>query len=155
MDDQVIKEFMSRIYEELKELKEGQLQNRESIEIIAVQTELLTTNMERLELRFDGLESRFDVLELRFDELESRFDVLESRFDGLESRFDVLESRFDRFEAELRNIKEIVIRIEIDHGAKIKALFNGHLQNKEKIEEHDRILKYLLRAKGFGGLPEK
>jgi len=31
MDDQVIKEFMSKIYEELKELKEGQLQNRESI----------------------------------------------------------------------------------------------------------------------------
>jgi chromosome segregation ATPase len=99
MDDQVIKEFMSKIYEELKELKEGQLQNRESIEIIAVQTELLTTNMERLE-------SRFDVF-------ESRFDVLESRFDGLESRFDVLESRFDRFETELRNIKEIVIGIEI------------------------------------------
>ena len=99
MDDQVMLEFMSRVYEELKELKSGQLQNRESIEIVAVQTELLTTNLERLESRFDGLET------------------------------------------EVRSIKEIVIRIENDHGAKIKVLFDGHLQNKEKIAEHDRILK--------------
>ena len=113
MDDQKIMEFMSRIFEELKELKEGQLQNRESIEIVAVQTELLTTNFERLETGLDGLETRFDGL----------------------------ETRFDRLEAEVRDIKDIVLRIENDHGTKIKALFDGHQQNKEKIVEYGKVLR--------------
>ncbi len=57
MDDDKILEFMTEISSELKDLKEGQLQNRKSIEIIAAQTELLTANFESLETKGAGLEN--------------------------------------------------------------------------------------------------
>lgn len=99
MDDEKLMGLLNQIFLEIKEIKSGQLHDRESIELIAAQTELLTANFDRLETEVNGLKT------------------------------------------EVKDIKEIVVRIENEHGNKINALFDGHLQNKEKIAEHDRILR--------------
>lgn len=99
-------EFIAKIHTELLEIKEGQLRDRESIELIATQTEHLTASFDRLETEVGGLKTRFD---------------------GLETG--------------VKSIKEIIVRIENEQGNKINVLFDAHLQNKDKIAEHDRILK--------------
>lgn len=53
---------------------------------------------------------------------------------------DLLEKMYGEFgqfkketETELREIKKTVIHIENDHGDKLKALFDGYVQNSEKL----------------------
>jgi len=120
MDSEKITILLTKIFSELKELKEGQLQNRESIELIAEQTALLTDGFERLDIKVNNLEFKMN---------------------GLESKVDGLESKVGSLETELRSIKEIVVRIENEQENKINILFDGHLQNKEKIAEHAKILE--------------
>ena len=65
---------------------------------------------------------------------------LKIEVNGLKTDVNDLKTDGNNLKTEIKSIKEIVVRIENDHGSKINALFDGHLQNKEKIEEHEQIL---------------
>lgn len=58
-----------------------------------------------------------------------------------------MRNGFNRLENEIRKVKEIVSKIEVDHGQKLGALLNGYKQNTErldrvekKLEEHEKII---------------
>ena len=56
------------------------------------------------------------------------------KVDGLAGKVDGLAGKVDYVEAEAGNIKGIVIRIEDNHGKKLGALFDGYVQNSEKLD---------------------
>ena len=115
-------------------------------------------NEEKILSMLETVVQKVDGLDARFDNLESRFDNLESRFDNLEARFDNLESRFDELEKDVQSINKVVIRIENDHGEKLKALFDSYVLMYETqkelrsditnmnalMEKHDLIIRWLL-----------
>ena len=53
-----------------------------------------------------------------------------------------LTQKVDRVDGEIQEIKKTVIHIVNDHGDKLKALFDGYVQNSEKL---DRIEKEVSR----------
>lgn len=53
-----------------------------------------------------------------------------------------LTQKVDRVDGEIQEIKKTVIHIENDHGDRRKALFDGYVQNSEKL---DRIEKEVSR----------
>ncbi|MBS4022284.1 MAG: hypothetical protein KGZ79_07660 [Dethiobacter sp.] len=150
MDNEKIMEFMSTICSDLKELKEGQIKDRKSLELIAAQTGKLTITVDNIEHRVNNIENRLNNIENRLNNVENRLNNVENRlnnvehkFDSIEDRIENSESRFDNLESDIKTIKEIVIKIENEHSRKINILFNGHLQNREKIAEHDKLLDAL------------
>ena len=75
-------------------------------------------------------------------ENEKMFELLE-KFYGEFSQFKKeTETRFDKLHGKIDKIDNIVIHIENDHGDKLKALFDGYVQNSEKL---DRIEKEVSR----------
>ena len=75
-------------------------------------------------------------------ENEKMFELLE-KFYGEFSQFKKeTETRFDKLHEKIDKIDNIVIHIENDHGDKLKALFDGYVQNSEKL---DRIEKEVSR----------
>lgn len=49
-------------------------------------------------------------------------------------KVDGLEHKVDGLEREVRDVKQNVARIEVDHGQKLDALFDGYKMLSEKID---------------------
>ena len=62
-------------------------------------------------------------------------ELIASKVGGLDKRIGGLEDK-------VQKIENTVINIENDHGGKLKALFDGYVQNSEKL---DRIEKEVSR----------
>jgi len=127
MDNEKIMELMANIYSELKELKKDRLQDRASIELIA---------SELKELKEGRLQDRASI-----ELIAAQTELLTVNFEHLETEFNALKTEVNALKAEVNSLKEIVVRIENEQGKKINILFNGHLQNKEKIVELGKILE--------------
>ncbi len=80
--------------------------DRELLELIANQVGSLTNQVSNL---------TNDVSELKGDVSELKGDVSELK-------------------GEVENIKGIVVKIEVDHSQKLSALFDGYVQNSEKLD---------------------
>ena len=96
----------------------------------------------------------FELIEKLYGEFASfrketrdRFDGVDEKFNGVDKRFDVSDNRFKGLEAEVKEIKKTLIRIEQNHGNKLEALFDGYKQHsdqldriEEKVSRHEDIL---------------
>jgi tetrahydromethanopterin S-methyltransferase subunit G len=56
--------------------------------------------------RLDDLKGRMDE---RFDDVDRRFDDVDRRFAEVDKRFDQVDKRFDRVEADIRELRGIMI----------------------------------------------
>jgi pyridoxal/pyridoxine/pyridoxamine kinase len=71
--------------------------------------------------------------------------VLE-KLEQLTTRMDSMENRMGSIEAnmatkdELARVKEIVVKIENEHGLKLGALFDGYVQNADKLDRIEKIV---------------
>jgi len=79
-----------------------------------------------------------DLLEKMYIEFSKKFESMDKRFDKMDQRFDKMDQRFDSLEKDVTDIKQRVIKIENDHGKNLQVLFDGYVQNSEKL---DRIEK--------------
>lgn len=56
--------------------------------------------------RLDDLKGRMDE---RFDDVDRRFAEVDKRFDQVDKRFEQVDKRFDRIEADVRELRGIMI----------------------------------------------
>ena len=91
--------------------------DRELLELIAAQVSKLTTQVEGLTTQVEGLTTQVEGLTTHVEGLATQVDILTKDMAG---------------------VKDIVIKIENDHGQKLGALLNGYKQNAERL---DRIEK--------------
>jgi septation ring formation regulator EzrA len=87
---------------------------------------------------FNTIDSHFGEVDLRLDKVDSRFSEMDSRFDKVDSRFSEMDSRLERIEVS-------VIRIENDHGEKLRALFDAR---EVQMDINERICDTLNRIEG-------
>ncbi len=87
--------------------------DRELLELIANQVGNLTYQV-------DGLTNQVRNLTNDVSEIKGDVSGLKGDVSGLK--------------LEVENIKEIVVRLEVDHGQKLNALFDGYVQNSEKLD---------------------
>lgn len=66
----------------------------------------------------------FELLEKMYAEFSEFRKESSQKFDNIENRLDKVEGH--------------VTRIEIEHGKKLEALFDGYNQTYEKLQEHDK-----------------
>ncbi len=69
-------------------------------------------------------------------------ELIAAEVGGLKTGMSGLEARMDKMDDRIQKIENTVIHIENDHGSKLKALFDGYVQNSEKL---DRIEKEVSR----------
>lgn len=54
--------------------------------------------------------------------------------ESLNGKVESLNERVGNLENEIKFLRETVVKIEVDHGRKLGALFDGYMMLKEKIE---------------------
>lgn len=86
---------------------------------------------------------RFELLDL----IAVQVGKLTAQMDGLTARVDTLTQDMTEVKADLAALKEdlqftknVVIRIENEHGQKLGALMNGYKQNAERLDRHEAII---------------
>jgi hypothetical protein len=58
-------------------------------------------------------------------------------------RFDKIENRLTGVEDRLTGVEKTVLKIEQDHGEKLSALFDGYVQNTNKLDRiEDEVKKH-------------
>lgn len=62
----------------------------------------------------------FELMTKMYSEMQKGFQHLEERLTGVEERLTVVE--------------KTVVKIEVEHGQKLAALFNGYTQNTEILD---------------------
>lgn len=65
-------------------------------------------------------------------------ELIAAEVGGLKNSMGGLETRMGNLEQEVQQIKNTVIYIENDHGDKLKALFDGYVQNSEKLNRIEK-----------------
>lgn len=106
-----------------------------------------------MEKLYIEMQKGFEKVDKQFQQVDSKIDSLDSRIDSLDNRIDSLDNRITNLENELKDVKKVVIKIEHDHGDKLKALFDGFKQNSDKLDrieaevtKHDEfILKKIIK----------
>jgi len=58
----------------------------------------------------------------------------EKMYAEMQQGFKSVGERFNSVDERLSTLEKTVIKIEIDHGAKLSALFDGYIQNSEKLD---------------------
>jgi hypothetical protein len=48
-------------------------------------------------------------MEVRFDAVDQRFEAVDQRFDAVDQRFDAVDQRFDRLEADVRELRRLML----------------------------------------------
>ena len=102
----------------------------------------LDNRMDNIENKMDNFESKMDNIENKIDNFESRMDNIENKMDNFENKMDNFENRMDNFENKLneniaftQRISESVAVMEVEHGSKLNALFDGYKANSEKLDK--------------------
>ena len=62
------------------------------------------------------------------------FELMEKMYTEFSERFNSMDKRFDNVEYDLKEVKQMVINIENDHGKKLSILFDGNIQNSDKLD---------------------
>ncbi len=75
-----------------------------------------------------------ELLEL----IAAQVSKLTTQVEGLTTQVEGLATQVDILTKDMAGVKDIVIKIENDHGQKLGALLNGYKQNAERL---DRIEK--------------
>jgi len=91
-------------------------------------------------------EKVFELMTKMYTEMQKGFKHLEGRLTGVEGRLTGVEDRLTGVEDRLTTVEKTVIKIEIEHGQKLSALFDGYTQNSEKL---DRIESEIAKHEEF------
>jgi hypothetical protein len=89
-------------------------------------------------------EKILNLLETMQSDINDRFDKLEGRFDGLEGRVGSIEFNLASVKDSLCNLERQVTIIEIEHGHKLEALFDGYKllhEGQQEIKSDIKIIK--------------
>lgn len=81
---------------------------------------------------------RFDLLELiaaQVSKLTTQVEKLTVDVDEIKKTLPTLATK-----EELAEVKNIVVRIENDHGQKLGALLNGYKLHEERLDKHEEII---------------
>lgn len=83
---------------------------------------------------YNLMEKLYIEMQKGFEKVDKQFQQVDSRIDSLDSKIDSLDNKITNLENELKDVKKVVIKIEHDHGDKLKALFDGFKQNSDKLD---------------------
>jgi septation ring formation regulator EzrA len=68
---------------------------------------------DEVDRRFDEVDKRFEQVDRRFDEVDKRFEQVDKRFEQVDKRFEQVERRLDRMDADIRELRQIVERMNM------------------------------------------
>ena len=74
---------------------------------------------------FELLTQIYSDFSKKFDKIDDKFDKMDDKFGKIDDKFGKIDGRFDSLESEMQSISNTVVRIEVEHGAKLAALFDG------------------------------
>ena len=68
-----------------------------------------------------------------YELIEKMYIEFSKKFESIDKRFDSMENEFKELKSDVSSIKKTVLHIEQSHGQKLEALFDGYMQNTEKL----------------------
>ncbi len=77
---------------------------------------------------------------------EKILEILTQMYSELNGKMDKMQQKIDSIEGELNTVKNVVMKIETDHGNKLDALFDGYKQNSDRL---DRIEAQVSKQEEF------
>ena len=110
--------------------------------------EKILSILETMNGRMDTMNGRMDTISDRVETISDRMDTMNDRVDAiasdvstlkagqakLEAGQEKLEAGQAKLEKDLESVRNSVTRIELDHGKKLDALFEGNKQLNEKVD---------------------
>ncbi len=110
MDSDKIFEFMTKMYAEMQDGFKG------------------------VNERLTSLESDYGVLKEDVGALKGDFGGFKEDVGTLKGDFGVLKGDFGSLKEDVGSIRATVAKIEVEHGQKLSALFDGYVQNSDKLD---------------------
>jgi predicted nuclease with TOPRIM domain len=86
-------------------------------------------------------EKLYELITKMYAEMQNGFKHVDERFTSVDERFTSVDERFDSIEGEIKSVKETVCKIEVEHGQKLSALFDGYNQNAQKLDRIEAEVK--------------
>ena len=78
---------------------------------------------------------------------EKLFDLMSKMYNEIQDLKGEMQEGFKEVRGEIQDIKKDIIRIEVEHGKKLDALFDGYKQNSEQltriedeVKRHDEVI---------------
>jgi len=115
--------------------------------IVKEETVPINIRLDNVDSRLGGIDSRLDGVDSRLDGVDSRLGGIDSRHDGVDSRLDSMQEDINELKAETQKISGSLAVIEVDHGNRLKAIYDAHVDTvrnattiKEldaKVDDHD------------------
>jgi peptidoglycan hydrolase CwlO-like protein len=126
--------------------------DRKLLEKILQKIGNMDSRMDSMDSKMDSMDSRMNSIESKMDSMDSRMNSIKSKMDSMDSRMNSMETEMADIKADVKFTKGIVAKIENDHGQKLGALFDGYIQNSEKLNRievevsmHEEIILKRLR----------
>lgn len=79
------------------------------------------------------------------EKMDGRLSKLEAGQAKLETGQAAMDGRLSKLESDMAFVKGAAMRIELDHGRQLSALFDGYAANTEKLDEHTETLERIER----------
>jgi len=76
----------------------------------------------------------FKFMTKMYAEMQDGFKSVNERLSSLEEDVGILKGDVGSVKEDVGNIKVTVAKIEVEHGQKLSALFDGYVQNSEKLD---------------------
>ena len=80
----------------------------------------------------------FELLTKMYSEFSGKIDNMHnefnSKFDNMQGKIDSIEGKIENIEGDLNSLKNVVTRMENDHGNKLDALFDGYKQINDRLD---------------------
>lgn len=88
--------------------------------------------------KMNNEEKLYELMTKMYGEMQKGFQEVNERFEDVNKRFEAVNERIDNVEtslrAEIQEVKNTVVRIEVEHGQKLSALFDVYKQNSDKLD---------------------
>ena len=85
--------------------------------------------------------------ERMFDLMSKMYTEMQDLKGEMQEGFKRLDTKIDNVDARVEKLEQSVVRIEIEHGKKLDALFDGYKQNSEQltrieneVKRHDEVI---------------
>ena len=87
--------------------------------------------------------SILESMQGNIEAMQGDVSAINGRLSKLDERVSKLEEGQARLEYEVGFVRSVSLRMEINHGQKLAALFDGYAANEDKPDEHTAILERL------------
>ncbi len=94
----------------------------------------LEGSIERLDGRVEQMDGRFEQMDRRFEQMDRRFEQMDGRFEQMDGRIGVLEQGQAEMRKDINKLNQTVAAIEVGHGKKLDALYDGYVDASRKID---------------------